>query len=101
MREFLVVWYQPFLGALHVLGIAWFGATLLTDGPRLRRVGLAWMLGTGIVLFALNYEHVHRSTSFRIKLALLLALVFVRRPRWLVFTLWAAVVFASRGIAYF
>jgi hypothetical protein len=34
------------------------------------------------------------------KLGLLVALMFVRRPRWLVLSLWAAVIFASRGIAY-
>jgi hypothetical protein len=101
MRDFFEVWYQPLLGALHVLGIAWFGATLWTDAPRLRRFGLLWMLSTGAVLFALNVDRLTASTSFRIKLALLLALVFVRNPRWLVWTIWGAVIFASRGIAYF
>jgi hypothetical protein len=95
------IWYQPALGALHVLGIALFGATLLTDAPVLRRIGLAWMLCTGALLFAMNAERVYASTSFRVKLALLLLLIFVRKPRWLVLTLWAAVIFAARGIAYF
>jgi hypothetical protein len=95
------IWYQPALGTLHVLGIAWFGATMLTEAPRLRRVGLLWMLSTGVLLFAANAERVYASTSFRVKLALLLSLVFVHKPRWLVVALWGAVVFASRGIAYF
>ena len=58
-----------------------------------------------LVLFALLYlanaERVSHSQAFRVKLALLLALAFVGRPRWLALALWAAVVFASRGIAYF
>ena len=95
------IWLQPALGALHVLGIAWFGATVLTESPVLRRIGLAWMVATGAALFAMNAERVHASTSFRIKLVLLLALLFAHRPRWLVLTLWAAVIFASRGIAYY
>lgn len=101
MSEFAAIWYQPLLGALHVLGIAWFGATLLVEASVLRRIGLAWMLATGVLLFAANAERVYASTSFRIKLALLVALLFVRRPHWLVLTLWVAVIFASRGIAYF
>ncbi|MEO8096371.1 MAG: hypothetical protein ABI811_01625 [Acidobacteriota bacterium] len=104
MFEFLAVWYQPAIGALHVLGIAWFGGMLLTEDRGLRTwrwAGLVLMLATGILLFTANAAHVWNSSSFRIKLLLLLALVFVRQPRWLVLTLWAAVVFASRGIAYF
>jgi hypothetical protein len=101
MRDFFDVWHQPLLGALHVLGIAWFGATLWTNEPRLRRIGLAWMVLTGLALFALNPDRLGASTAFRLKLALLTTLVFVRGPRWLVLTLWAAVVFAARGVAYF
>jgi hypothetical protein len=101
MSEFWSIWYQPALGAMHVLGVAWFGGTLFTESPRLRRIGLIWMLVTGALLFAANADRVYASTSFRIKLALLLALLFVGKPRWLVLALWVAVVFASRGIAYF
>lgn len=101
MSEFIAIWYQPLLGALHMLGIAWFGTTLLIEAPLLRRIGVLWMVATGALLFAVNAERVYASTSFRIKLALLLTLLFVRRPRWLVLTLWAAVIFAARGIAYF
>jgi hypothetical protein len=101
MSEFWLTWDQPLIGALHVLGIAWFGATLFTDAPVLRRIGLVWLLATGFALFALNHAHVTHSIAFHIKLALLLALIFVRRPRWLVVSLWIAVIFASRMIAYF
>jgi hypothetical protein len=101
MPEWWQTWYQPVIGALHVLGIAWFGATILTDAPALRKIGLIWTLSTGALLFAANPAHVFASQSFRIKLALLAALIFVHRPRWLVLTLWVAVIFASRGIAYF
>jgi hypothetical protein len=101
MSEFISIWYQPALGALHVLGIAWFGATLFVDAPALRRIGFTWMLVTGALLFAVNMERVYASTSFRLKVALLLAMLFVRRPQWMVLALWVAVVFASRGIAYF
>ncbi|MEO5926120.1 MAG: hypothetical protein ABIR70_20025 [Bryobacteraceae bacterium] len=101
MSEFVLVWYQPLLGAIHVLGVAAFGATLLADAPLLRRVGLVWMLATGALLFAANAERIYTSTSFRIKIAILVTLFFVKQPRWLVLGLWAAVIFASRGIAYF
>jgi general stress protein CsbA len=96
-------WWVPFVGALHVLGIAWFGGTVLFDDPRLTRwrwVGLALMLLTGVLLFAANPSRTWASTAFRIKLVLLAALWFAK-PRWLVLTLWAAVIAASRGIAYF
>lgn len=101
MSEFAAVWYQPLIGALHVLGIAAFGGALLADAPRLRRIGLAWMLATGVLLYLANAERVLASTSFRIKLALIVLAVVVPGPRWLTLSLWAAVIFASRGIAYF
>lgn len=101
MSEFWDTWYQPLIGALHVLGVAVFGATLLTDAQRLRRIGLAWMLATGVLLYIANAERVLASTSFRIKLVLIVAAVLIPRPRWLVLALWATVIFAARGIAYF
>ena len=99
--DFLATWAQPLIGLLHVLGVALFGATVLTDAPTLRKVAVAWMLTTGGLLLVTISGHIFASTSFRIKLALLAALIFVRKPRWLVLTLWVAVIFASRGIAYF
>jgi hypothetical protein len=105
MSEFAVdfwgTWYQPLIGALHVLGIAWVGATLFVEAPLLRRIGILWMLATGVLLYLANAAHVTHSVAFHIKLALLLGLVFVRRPRWLVLGLWIAVIFFSRMIAYF
>lgn len=97
------IWYVPILGAMHVLGIAWFGGMALFDDPRWSRwrwAGLALMLMTGALLFAANPSRTWASTSFRIKLGLLLALWFAK-PRWLALTLWAFVIAASRGIAYF
>ena len=101
MSDFWSTWYQPLIGALHVLGIAWFGATLFADAPRLRRIGIVWMLATGVLLYVANTEHVTHSVAFDIKLALLLVLIFVRRPRALVLSLWISVIFFSRMIAYF
>ena len=103
MPEFFVTWYQPAIGALHMLGIAWFGGMLLTSDQRLRPwrwAGLGLMLTTGTLLLLANEQRVLASTSFRIKMALLAALVLIRRPQWLVLALWAAVIFAARGIAY-
>lgn len=99
--DFWETWHQPVIAALHVLGIAWFGAAVFSTAPRLQRIALFWMLITGGLLWAANPAHVWASVSFRIKLALLVVLYFVRRPLWLTLTLWAAVIFASRGIAYF
>lgn len=101
MSEFVATWYQPLLGALHVLGVAAFGGALLTDAPLLRRIGLAWMLTTGALLYLANAERLSASNSLRLKLALIALAVIVRGPRWLVLSLWAAVIFAARGIAYF
>ena len=44
-------WGFPILGALHVLGIAWFGGALFFPPARLwRRIGLATILATGVLL---------------------------------------------------
>jgi len=97
-------WSVPVLGALHVLCLALFAGTVLTDAPELRRlrwIGLALMILTGVLLFAANPARTYGSWSFRLKMLLLAALVFVRGPRWLKLTLWAAVIVASRGIAYY
>jgi hypothetical protein len=101
LTDFAVTWYQPLIGALHVLGIAWFGGALFAEAPVLRRIGLVWMLLTGLALLTFNYTHVIHSGAFRIKMVLLALLLFVRGPRWLVLSLWVAVIFAARLIAYF
>lgn len=100
MSEFVSTWYQPLIGALHVVGIAWFGGSLFSDAPLMRRIGIVWMLATGALLYIANAAHVTHSVAFHIKLVLLIALIFVRRPRWLILSLWIAVIFASRMIAY-
>jgi hypothetical protein len=99
-------WGYPIIGAIHVLGIAWFGGTILvaqfaTDLRRLRRIGLALLLISGAVLFWLQPEQYYNSVSFRLKLVLLLLLLGVKPASVLSLILWAAIVFASRGIAFF
>jgi hypothetical protein len=99
--DFWLTWYQPLIGALHVLGIAWFGGALFADAPLMRRIGIVWMVATGLILFTLNTTRIYGSTAFRIKMVLLAALLFIRGPRWLVLSLWAGVILAARLIAYF
>jgi hypothetical protein len=104
-------WGFTILGALHVLGIAWFGGAVLFSAmrPLLRawkRIGAAWMLLTGALLFWLEPLKCYNSVSFRVKLLLLLLLVFAaflppKFARAASLTLWAAVILASQGIAFF
>ena len=94
-------WGFPILSALHVLGIAWFGGTLLVaETPVWRRIGLAAMLTTGLLLFCVEPLKCYHSAAFCIKMALLI-LIRVNRFRRLSWSLWAGVVFAARGIAFF
>jgi len=87
-------WGFPIVGALHVLGIAWFGGALLVAdlrrmGVALRseplaevarplrwwmRTGLAAMLLTGGLLFWVEPLKCYQSTAFRAKMGLLLLL---------------------------
>jgi hypothetical protein len=100
-------WGFTILGALHVLGIAWFGgAVLFSAMPLWRRIGLAWMLLTGALLFWLEPLRCYNSVSFRVKLLLLILLpcaVFLPPKFARVFSLilWAGMIFASQGIAFF
>jgi hypothetical protein len=100
-------WGFTILGALHVLGIAWFGgAVLISAMPVWKRIGLAWMLLTGALLFWLEPLRCYNSVSFRVKLLLLLLLILVaflppKFARAASLTLWAAVILASQGIAFF
>lgn len=96
-------WGFPILGALHVLGIAWFGGALFIAPARAwRRLGFAAMLGTGLLLFGVEPVKCYNSVSFWIKMALL-ALAGATPFGWrrISFCLWAAVIFAARGIAFF
>lgn len=123
-------WGYPIVGALHVLAIALFGVAVLiphiralgfavpgarvsdpaTAPPWIRRVGLLLVLVTGALVFASGAARYYGSTSFRIKMILLAlialnAIVSRQHHRKLnsaiALVLWTAVIFASRGIAFF
>ena len=104
-------WAVPIIGAIHVLAIAWFGGSVLVNDARLRRfrwTGLAILLFTGALLFWSQPLRLYYSQFFRAKLLLLIligvsALLPARYPRVTTvvsLVLWAAVILASRGIAY-
>ncbi len=99
-------WGFTILGTLHVLGIAWFGgAVLFSVMPVWKRIGLAWMLIAGALLFWLEPLKCYNSVSFRIKMLLLLllactALLASKFARAAALVLWAAVILASQGIAF-
>ena len=108
-------WGYPIIGALHVLAIAIFGGAVLIPHLRaetrwVRRIGVALVVLTGTLLFASGAVRYYESTSFRIKMALLALIVLNTvgasrsrgKLRWAIsLALWAAVIFASRGIAFF
>ena len=113
-------WGYPIVGALHVLAIALFGGAILAphfsvlefaDVRLVRRIGLTLAVVTGALVFASGAVVYYASTSFRIKMALLAllalnAIAFRQRRRSklhsaITLALWAAVIFASRGIAFF
>ena len=104
-------WGVPIIGAIHVLAIAWFGGSALVRDPRLRRfrwTGLAILLLTGFLLFWSQPLRLYYGLFFRLKMLLLVliglsAVLPARRARLsmaLSLALWAAVILASRGIAY-
>ena len=100
-------WGFTILGSLHVLGIAWFGGAVLFQAMRnWKRIGLAWMLLTGGLLFWLEPLKCYYSLSFRVKMLLLLSLYLAvllppRLARAWSLILLAAVILASQGIAFF
>ena len=104
-------WAVPIIGAIHVLAIAWFGGSVLTNDPGLRRfrwIGLAILVATGALLFWSQPLRLYYSQFFRVKMLLLLltgvsAMLPPRHARLatiLSLALWACVILASRGIAY-
>jgi len=106
-------WGYPIVGAIHVLAIALFGGAIVithADEVRwLKRIGLAAVISTGGLLFISAPVRYYDSTFFRIKMVLLLlilmsSILFSRQPsalrRGIVLALWAAVIFAARGIAF-
>lgn len=110
-------WTYPVIGALHVLGIAWFGGAVLLSvlrrsdsegGPRpaMLWIGGTIMLLTGALLFVIEPLRCAASQSFRLKLLLLVVLAATNRVRSktgtaLTLALWAGVLLAARGIAFF
>jgi hypothetical protein len=104
-------WAVPIIGAIHVLAIAWFGGAVLVNEVSLRRfrwIGLSILLLTGALLFWSQPLRLYYSDFFRAKMLLLVliglsALLPARHSRITMafsLALWAAVICASRGIAY-
>jgi hypothetical protein len=108
-------WGYPIVSALHVLAFVLIGGVVLIpslrdEGRRIRRAGLTLVVLTGVLLFAAGAARYYESTSFRIKMLLLVLLagnaLVARQPRRLLHSaislaLWVAVIFAARGIAFF
>jgi|SRR5579862_1145394 len=104
-------WAVPIIGTIHVLGIAWFAGGVLIRDPELhnelrnwKRIGLAIILLSAALLFCAQPVRLYGSVSFRIKLAVLVLIAIAprgKRTLGLSLVLWAAVIFAARGIAFF
>lgn len=108
-------WGYPIVGALHVLAFALIGGAVLIPNLRddcrwIRRAGMTLVVLTGVLLFAAGAGRYYESMSFRIKMALLAMLAAnalasrLQRSRLhsaISLALWAAVIFAARGIAFF
>ena len=67
----------------------------------MRRIGLVFVLLTGALLFWLHPAQYYSSTFFRLKMLLLLFIPLTRPASRLSLALWAAIIFAARGIAFF
>jgi hypothetical protein len=98
-------WGYPIISAIHVLGMAWFGGTVLIGAfvPELRRwrgVGLGLVLISGAILFWMQPRQYDTNVVFYVKMLLLLALTRVKPASALSYALWLSVIFASRGIAF-
>ena len=99
-------WGYPIISAIHVLGIAWFGGTVLvsdfaSDLRRVRRLGLALVLITGALLFWLHPLQYYHSVWFRVKMLLLFLLTLTGLSNRFALALWIAIIFAARGTAFF
>ena len=98
-------WGYPIISAIHVLGMAWFGGTILIGAyvPELRRwrhAGLALVLFSGVVLFWMQPKQYDANVVFYVKMLLLLALTRAKPATTVAFVLWLSIIFASRGIAF-
>jgi hypothetical protein len=96
-------WGYPVIAAVHVLGIALFaGVLLIPGGARDFRLfqGIAFgvVISTGLLLFWAQPVQCYASWSFWVKIGLLIAAAGFAKLRG---PLWIAVIFASRGIAFF
>lgn len=99
-------WGYPIVGAIHVLAMALFAGTMLVpvESRWFKRTGLTLVLLSGGLLFMAGSSRYLESTSFRIKMGLLVLIVVQHRlkpHRAASLVLWAAVIFASRGIAFY
>lgn len=115
------IWAYTLIAALHVLGMAWFGGAVLLatlrgndwqarPHPAVLWAGAAMMVVTGLLLCLIEPHRSVTSQSFRLKMVLLMALGVLVPIRSklknkaaiaLTLTLWAGVILASRGIAFF
>ena len=111
-------WGYPIVSAVHVLAMVLFAGTVLVTDLRLlgvttelrgwRWIGLLIVALTGVLLFLAGPVRYSASSFFRLKMLLLLLLgvnaaLFPRAhvAGYLSLVLWIAVIFASRGIAFF
>jgi hypothetical protein len=98
-------WGYPIISAIHVLGIAWFGGTILVsrfvpETAKLRWIGVAMLLTTGAILFWLQPAQYNDRVSFWVKMLLILPALWMKPGKGIYAALWIAIIFASRGIAY-
>jgi len=97
-------WGYPIISAIHVLGIAWFGGTILVSSDQarwMRRIGLTLLITTGVILFLLHPAMYFSSAFFRLKMVLLAAVLWVRPTSALSLALWGGIIVAARGTAFF
>ena len=109
-------WAYLVIGALHVLGIAWFGGAVLLSVLRKHTrarpsgaflwTGVAMMVVTGALLFIIEPQRCLSSQAFRLKMLLLVAIAASspmrsRFPNVVTVAFWVLVIFASQGIAFF
>ena len=98
------IWGYPIIAAIHVLGLALFGATVLNGCRRIQDLeesGLAVMLLSGALLFGMHPGMYWGSVAFRLKILLLVLVLGLKLPRAVSLALWLAIIFAARGIAFF
>ena len=99
-------WGYPIVGALHVLAIALFGGAVLVADPEVRawkRIGVTIVLVTGALLFVSAPVRYYNSTFFRVKMVLLVLILIntiAGSRRTVALFLWAAIIFAARGVAF-